>query len=62
MKENYGDFFILHGEDDVCDVRVMNILLEKIGYTSGYHQIATGHELLDWVNSNQGVIPQDLSF
>lgn len=53
MIDNNGDFFILHGEDDICDVRVMSILLEKIGYTGKYHQIATGHELLDWVKANQ---------
>jgi two-component system response regulator len=50
MIVNNRHFFILHGEDDDCDIRVMARILKKIKYQGEYRNIVIGSDLLTWMN------------
>ena len=50
MIVNDSNFFILHGEDDDCDIRVMARILKKIGYQGIYSNVVIGSDLLTWMN------------
>lgn len=43
-----SDFFILHGEDDALDVRIMGQVLKTIGYEGEYKNFPLGQDLLDY--------------
>jgi CheY-like chemotaxis protein len=50
MIKNYKDFTILHAEDDICDVRMMQRILTKMQYQGEYHQLTIGDQILPWMN------------
>jgi CheY-like chemotaxis protein len=46
MINNDSNFFILHGEDDDCDIRIMKRILKKIEYQGEYLNLLIGSDLL----------------
>jgi CheY-like chemotaxis protein len=45
-----SDFYILHGEDDSCDMRIMQRYLDKMDYKGTYLQASLGQEVLEKIN------------
>jgi CheY-like chemotaxis protein len=50
MINNDSNFFILHGEDDDCDIRIMKRILKKIEYQGEYSTLPIGSDLLAWMD------------
>jgi CheY-like chemotaxis protein len=50
MINNDSNFFILHGEDDDCDIRIMKRILKKIEYQGEYSNLLIGSDLLAWMD------------
>lgn len=51
------DFFILHGEDDSGDARMLEVILEKVGYQGGYHHLVLGQEVVEWMTDIHKPLP-----
>jgi CheY-like chemotaxis protein len=46
MMINYDDFSILHGEDDLSDIRMMERILKNIGYKGSYDNLSIGEDVI----------------
>ncbi len=52
----FTGFSLLLGEDDKCDVRVMEKVFEDMGYNGEYTHLALGQDVIDWtLKQNQFV-------
>lgn len=60
MIKNYKDFSILHAEDDVCDVRMMQRILKNMDFQGKYQQVSIGSEILPLMNDIKTVKLPDL--
>lgn len=57
MDYDYSRFRILHGEDDVADTRMMNAVLDKIGFSGEYENLCLGQEVIARLNDSEQLIP-----
>lgn len=60
MELDTQSTFILHAEDDVCDVRMMKIILNKINFKGEYKNLSTGIELFEWIQDRANPTPDIL--
>jgi len=42
-------FFILHGEDNAADIRIMGKILQDMGYEGDYKNLSIGDHIVDYV-------------
>lgn len=57
MEFDYTGFSILHGEDDRADARMMETILQKIGYNGDYRRLSLGYEVADWASVASNPLP-----
>lgn len=51
------NILILHGEDDLCDMRMMQIILKKIGFEGDYLNLTIGSDVEKWMMDPSNPLP-----
>ncbi|WP_051559884.1 response regulator [Marinobacterium jannaschii] len=57
MDYDYSHFSVLHGEDDVADTRMMEVVLDKMGFNGSYENLYLGQDVMARMNDPALAVP-----